>query len=562
ITALRRQLERERAARREAEALLESKSLELFHVNRDLERRVAERVSELETAKTALHEAVDRAESANRVKSEFLARMSHEVRTPMTAILGYADILLRSGGLEAGSRRAVVAVRRNADHLLALLNDVLDLSKIEAGQMALQTERCRLLPIIAELESMMVMRAVERGLAFRVVYDTAVPKYLRTDRVRFQQILANLLGNAIKFTDAGTVTLRFRLDDSGPLIVTVEDTGIGIDPAHLETIFQPFTHGPRGAERGGTGLGLDISRRLAEMLGGRITVRSHHGRGTVFTLSLDPGETPVLIDPSREPAEAGDREDLLSELVKQSLQGRRILVVDDNPDNQRIIAYILEQAGARAELAENGEIGVRAVLEGETAGAPYDLIVMDMDMPVKDGYTATAELRAAGVETPIVALTAHAMTGDKERCLRAGCNDYVSKPVDSEFLIETIRQHLAPPESAATEVREDGSSAASFASHPAFAALRVEYVASFRDLIERIRAACTDGRTEEARCAAHKIKGTAANYGYPAITEAAARAEQHLAAGRRPLTGSGPVEELLVMLEAAADEADIPAVDP
>jgi signal transduction histidine kinase len=213
ITALRRQLERERAARREAEALLESKSLELFHVNRDLERRVAERVSELETAKTALHEAVDRAESANRVKSEFLARMSHEVRTPMTAILGYADILLRSGGLEAGSRRAVVAVRRNADHLLALLNDVLDLSKIEAGQMALQTERCRLLPIIAELESMMVMRAVERGLAFRVVYDTAVPKYLRTDRVRFQQILANLLGNAIKFTDAGTVTLRFRLDD-------------------------------------------------------------------------------------------------------------------------------------------------------------------------------------------------------------------------------------------------------------------------------------------------------------------------------------------------------------
>jgi signal transduction histidine kinase/CheY-like chemotaxis protein len=398
------------------------------------------------------------AEAANTSKSEFLANMSHEIRTPMTAILGFADLLLEDNEIARTPERRVEAARtiqRNGDHLLGILNDILDLSKVEAGKLAVDRVRYSPQAIVEEVLSLMRVRADGKGIALRVVYETELPATIETDPRRLRQILVNLVGNAIKFTEVGSVTLAIRLISSTSmgagtatrLEFDVIDTGEGMSPSQRERVFQPFVQGDNSTSRkyGGTGLGLTISKRLAELLEGDVAiVESTPGQGTRFRATIAVGslDNCPLVTPGRgEAADEASREPFTASGSVFSLQGCRILLAEDGPDNQRLISYVLEKAGATVVIVENGQLALDAALRAYDRGRPFDVILMDLQMPVLDGYGAVALLRAKGYRGSIIALTAHAMSSDREKCLRFGCDDFATKPIDRHQLLAQIALH-------------------------------------------------------------------------------------------------------------------------
>ncbi|MGD8452457.1 MAG: ATP-binding protein [Phycisphaerae bacterium] len=407
-----------------------------------------------------LAEARDAAKEASRTKSEFLANMSHEIRTPMTAILGFTDVLaeqLSKAGAAADSIEAVETIQRNGQHLIRLINDILDLSKIEAGRLEIERMACPLLPLVAEVDSLMRARARNKTLTFKVEYAGPIPETIQTDPTRLRQILVNILGNAIKFTQDGSVCLTLGLVDESPaserLHFSVRDTGIGIAPDVLSRLFEPFTQADRSTTRkfGGTGLGLAISRRLARKLGGELTVESQAGVGSTFyvTVATGPLRGVRLLRTPEELSAAPSASSTRPSPALPTLDCR-ILLAEDGPDNQRLIALLLRRAGADVVVAENGrealDLAVSAA-EG-TNGGPFDIILLDMQMPVMDGYEAATELRRRGFTCPIVALTAHAMAADREKCLAAGCDDHVTKPIDRARLL-TVVDALSRPTPAA-----------------------------------------------------------------------------------------------------------------
>lgn len=393
----------------------------------------------------ALEQARDRAELANRAKSEFLANVSHEIRTPMTAIMGFADLLLDPTQSPSDRVDAVQVIRRNAEHLVALIDDILDLSKIEAGRMEVERSAVSPLNILEEVVSLMQARARANGLSLRQELEFPLPAEIRSDALRLRQILVNLVGNAVKFTPRGEVKVRLSFEPGERPMVRfdVKDTGVGLSPDQIDRLFQPFSQADASTTRkfGGTGLGLSVSQRLARLLGGEITVKSRLGQGSVFTLRVETGP----IDPAkmllsaamREAESAGTDEPRACNTAALPF---RILLAEDGPDNQRLIRLILSRTGAEVELADNGRAAVEMVCRAASSDRPYDLVLMDMQMPELDGYGATSMLRQKGHTLPIIALTAHAMTGDREKCLAAGCDDYLTKPVDRQQLIETVRR--------------------------------------------------------------------------------------------------------------------------
>jgi CheY-like chemotaxis protein/anti-sigma regulatory factor (Ser/Thr protein kinase) len=331
--------------------------------------------------------------------------------------------------------------------LLALINDILDLSKIEAGKLAVRHRQCSLHQIVEEVVQLMQVRASETKLDLRTEYTLPIPETIRTDPVRLRQILINLVGNAIKFTEQGRVIVSVRLaqGEAGPSIeVAVADTGVGMSPELQAKLFEPFTQADTSASRrfGGTGLGLAISRRLARILGGEIEVRSEPGKGSVFTLSLDPGPLQGVPLLQSLPTGLADSETRPPEGPSWELRGR-VLLAEDGKDNQRLISLFLRKAGLKVDLAENGRIACAMAAAAEAEREPYDLILMDMQMPEMDGYQATRRLRREGRQGPIVALTAHAMSGDRQKCLAAGCDDYLTKPIDRAAFLSAVQQHLA-----------------------------------------------------------------------------------------------------------------------
>jgi signal transduction histidine kinase/AmiR/NasT family two-component response regulator len=404
----------------------------------------------------ALNQARLEAESATRAKSEFLANMSHEIRTPMTAILGYSDTLL-DGDLEPAERvTAIQTIRRNGEHLLRIINDILDLSKIEAGHMLVENIPASLCELNADVSSLLLPKMSTKGLRFEVVYLSKVPETIRTDPIRLRQILINLLGNAIKFTKEGEIRLQVELllDEPEPLLqFDIIDSGIGMSAEQQEALFQAFRQADTSTTRrfGGTGLGLVISRKLARLLGGDLYVlQSIPGQGTSFRVLVKTGSLDG-INMVETTAESTVVRPLKSTEGDKSLGQCRLLLAEDGEDNQRLIGHILRRAGAEVEVVGNGELAVQAALDAGELGCPFDVVLMDMQMPVMDGYEATRQLRERGYERPIVALTANAMESDRARCVRAGCTDFASKPIHRGKLFELLRSLLAqePLESAA-----------------------------------------------------------------------------------------------------------------
>ncbi len=414
----------------------------------DLGTLVRERTADLERARDELVlvnrqllSAKDAAEAANWSKTMFLANISHELRTPMTAILGYTEELQDSMGCrvkQAAECEALETIRRNAVHMVCIIGDLLDISKLEAGKLSVERIGCYPMHVLAEVVDLLRPKAAARNLELAVVYRTPVPVTIHSDPLRLRQILLNLIDNAIKFTAAGSVVVQVELAaDAAQLVFEVEDTGVGMRPEVLNRLFRPFEQADLSTTRqyGGTGLGLAISRQLAQLLGGDIVVESRVGEGSRFRAAIGTG-------PLTGVARITSAEALGSVVVAQSVQeataeatGTRVLLVEDGLDNQRLVSHILRRAGCEVEVANNGQECLDRMAGAEDR---FDLVLMDMHMPVMDGVTATRHLRQAGCRLPIVALTANAMQSDRDACLQAGCDAFLTKPIDRSKLITTV----------------------------------------------------------------------------------------------------------------------------
>jgi signal transduction histidine kinase/DNA-binding NarL/FixJ family response regulator len=441
-----------------------ARALEVFRDNA-VERRIAEenlqrRSRELAEANELLLRARDAADKANRTKSEFLASMSHEIRTPMNGVIGMVH-LLKNSPLTADQRDKLSTLESSAKGLLSLLDDILDISKIEAGRLDLNLAPFSMRDLIADLVALWRPSALSKKLGLDFEIDPLVPPVLIGDSSRIGQVLANFLGNAVKFTHQGAIRLKVAATPLGDgrhaVTFAVLDSGIGIAPDVQQRLFQKFTQADASMTRryGGTGLGLAICRELTQLMGGEVGVQSEPGKGSTFWMRLDLKAADDLLE-SRDELDSRDR-NLLRQAGTRKLS---LLVAEDNVINQKVICAMLEAAGHSTELAADGNEAVAAVQHSR-----FDAVLMDVQMPKMDGIMATREIRALGgtyADLPIIALTANAMTGDRERYLAAGMNDYVSKPIEPDKLSLALRRCCGGdvavlPGTSATQLRSDTS---------------------------------------------------------------------------------------------------------
>ncbi len=407
-----------------------------------------EDITELEAQKVELAESRAHAEAANQAKSEFLANMSHEIRTPMNAILGFTEVLRRGMYDDPAQQTEYLeTIHSSGQHLLRLINDILDLSKVEAGRLEVERLACCPHQLLLEVVTVLKVKADEKQLRLDCQTPGGLPEVIETDPGRVRQILTNVIGNALKFTERGGVSVVAKMlcGNTTRLQIDIIDTGVGMSEEAQQKIFDPFSQADSSITRrfGGTGLGLTISKSFAESLGGDLTVTSVAGEGSTFTVVIDAGQ----IDPDARILDISDFETESKEARKiergkrYKFNGSRILLVDDGDANRQLIQLVLQRNGLLVETAVNGQLAV-----DKATASDYDVILMDMQMPVMDGYTATRTLREGGLEIPIVALTANAMRGDEEKCLAAGCTGFLTKPVDLDEVLGYLAELLGAKE--------------------------------------------------------------------------------------------------------------------
>jgi len=526
----------------------------LQDLNANLEEIVQERTAALEAQATELratadslrstqHElaaARDTAEEASKAKSEFLARMSHEIRTPIGAVLGFTELLLKGDApLTAEQRSFLQRVLSNGNHLHRLLNDLLDLSRIEARELTIETIEVAPYRLLFDVLSALQSKAMDKNLRLSLRVVNQIPESIRTDPTRLRQILTNLIGNAIKFTSVGSVNLLVDTDPfEEKLRIHVQDTGPGIPHAAQQDVFEPFKQADPSVVRkyGGTGLGLPISRHLAQALGGEIELVSEPGLGSTFTVSIATGDLSQTRLLSASEAEMSLSLPDHSKRIHARLDGVRVLIVDDVDANRDLFGLVLRRAGADCVMAEHGQQAVQLV-----ANQSFDIILMDMQMPVMDGYTATRSLRSMGVTTPVLAITANGMDKDQLQCLTAGCTGYLTKPIATDSLLRAVSEQLgrdveesASPGSillpsasvAIPEVKESITSGSAemlplpkMPEDPVFREFAVRFLRKVDAAIPRIQSSiqsCDDRRLREL---AHWIRGTGGTVGLMSFSD-------------------------------------------
>lgn len=478
-------------------------------------------------ARNALVDKV-RAESANEAKSAFLANMSHEIRTPLTAVIGFGESLFEADTTMQERIDAIHTIVRAGKHLQHLINDVLDLSKIEAGRMVVECVAIPIGSLVADVAAFAAPQAQAKGIRFDVKYESPIPEEISTDPLRLKQILLNLVSNAIKFTQEGHVHLRIACDvEHCRMRFQVIDTGIGLTSEQIGRLFRPFEQANLDTSRkfGGTGLGLHLSKRFAQLLGGDLTVHSEPGQGSCFTVVVS---TEGLTSTTLTHDLPLPSQNVLANKMPQTLRlTGRVLLAEDNADNQRLMSLHLRRVGIEPIIAPDGESALRRA----TAEA-FDLILMDIQMPIMDGMEATRRLRNLGYKVPIVALTADAMQQDCDRCLEAGCDAFLTKPIERDQFIATLLSFLQPSHSHGTQ-QPDNTPILSMLleNDPTFAELVGRFVNQLPGIIAAIEQLTAAEDWETLRGRLHELKGAGGGYGFPQLSTTAGRMNFALSAG-------------------------------
>ncbi|WP_455202498.1 ATP-binding protein [Kaarinaea lacus] len=488
---------------------------------------IAKRVTHLVTSKNSelaaknkeLEAAWFEAANATHAKSKFLASMSHEIRTPLTSIIGFAETLAEPNQDQEDLLHAAESIKRSGNHLYQIINDVLDISKIEAGQIELEMIQASPTTVVSEVASMMEEKIKKKGLKFRSNFYFPLPKLITTDPTRLRQILLNLLGNAVKFTRNGIICINtYYLPDERLMKFEISDTGIGMTPIALSKVFEPFSQAEKSTTRkfGGTGLGLSISKQLAEKMGGDIVCMSEQGVGSTFVTTISIGEIqePELIYEMDEISEL-----MVSKAARperKQLSGR-VLLAEDTVENQKLISLQLRKSGVDATVVDDGKLAVEAALEKE-----FDLILMDMQMPVLDGLGAMRQLRQAGYTKPIVALTANTSQSDKDACLDAGADGFLSKPIDFEKFFNVLNFHVGGVSRAEARSQEPAMSLSTSeyeAEDQEMQAIFSAFLNKLPNMVESIQQFAQQKNWEALQSVSHQLKGLGGSFGYHQLTE-------------------------------------------
>jgi len=480
---------------------------------------IAYDISERREKDAQLLDALKKAEEATTTKSQFLANMSHEIRTPLTSIIGFADACFTDELPKEERREALSSIVRNGKHLLVLINDILDLSKSEAGKIELEWKQTALFDLVADIDSLMHPRAVEKKIAFDFDFAFPLPATIDTDPTRLKQILLNLVGNALKFTQKGGVKVLVSHEPERERInFAVVDTGIGMTPEEQTRLFHPFMQADSTTTRkfGGTGLGLSISAQLARYLGGEITFESSPGRGSVFTASVACGPLSEAGYLYNAPHRTVTME--AAHAAPAALAGR-VLLAEDGPDNQQYITFLLRKLGLSFVTVEDGALAVEEASRGD-----YDVILMDMQMPRMDGYAATRTLRERGYAKPIIALTANVAKSDVEATRRAGCDDFLGKPFERQAFVDTLRKYIAK---SAEKIGNGHSETTNMlAEFPELSEIVVRFCDNLPNRIQSMDEAYQALNWEDLMMHAHRLRGSAGAFGFTDLTAAAALLER------------------------------------